>query len=104
CHRSSAHSPPAGPWPHAVARCCCCCVLCAVACRLLRIPPRLRKPADPEGAAHGCAAFFYKTWMSCRKIPSSTNRRVCCGHKAFFFASFLLTLIKRNEVAEGESF
>src|SRR5690606_2417876 len=78
-------------------------VAVAVAFPLLKIPPPFRRLADPKGAAHGCAAFFYKTWMSCRKIPSSMKSRVCSWHKAFFFASFLLTPIKRNEVAEGES-
>src|SRR5690606_31030926 len=71
--------------------------------QLLKITPPFRTPADPEGGAHGCAPFFDEGRMPSRKIPSSTNSRVCSWHKAFFFASFLLTPIKRNEVAEGES-
>src|SRR5690606_40047983 len=60
--------------------------------------------ADPEGAAHGCAAFFYKTWMSCRKIPATMTSRICPGHKAFSLVRFF-DAYQRNELgrAAGET-
>src|SRR5690606_36282791 len=33
--------------------------------------------AEPEGAAHGCAAFFDEGRMPSRKIPATTTSRVC---------------------------
>src|SRR5690606_23614949 len=39
-------------------------------------------------------------WMASRKIPRPHQTRACAvAGKAFFFGSFLLTLIKRNELA-----
>src|SRR5690606_982942 len=55
------------------------------------------KRADPQGAAHGCAAFFHTTWMSCRKIPAKTTSRMCLGHKAFSLVRFF-DAHQRNEL------
>src|SRR5690606_40387112 len=43
------------------------------------------------GRRTGCAAFFYGTWMSRRRIPATMTARVCSGNKAFSFVSLMLT-------------
>ena len=49
--------------------------------------------------------FPTEPWMASRKIPMNIQVRACAlAGKAFFFGSFLLTLIKRNEPAKGGSF
>ncbi|NYZ61890.1 hypothetical protein [Luteimonas deserti] len=42
---------------------------------------------DPEGAAHGCAAFSDRGRMPSRKIPEQMTRRVSFVGKSFFFGS-----------------
>src|SRR5690606_17605928 len=45
----------------------------------------------------------YKTRMSCRKIPSPVNCRVCLVGEAFFFASVFLTLIKEMKSPKAKA-
>jgi hypothetical protein len=61
--------------------------------------------ADPEGAAHGCAAFFYGTGCPLEKSlrTSACLREVCTG-KAFSLVRFF-DAYQRNEIgrAAGET-
>src|SRR3546814_8239599 len=79
---------------------------CRCRCRCFQLPriqPTLAMPADPEGAAHGCAAFFARAGCPLEKSLHQRKARFALGTKRFSLLPFILTLIKRNEVAEGES-
>src|SRR3546814_18175780 len=83
-------------WQRDSRRCRCRCF------QLPRIQPTLAMPADPEGAAHGCAAFFARAGCPLEKSLHQRKARFALGTKRFSLLPFLLTLIKRNEVAETE--
>ena len=58
-----------------------------------------RAGINPKGGAQDVRRFPTEPWMVSRKIPSPMKQLVCFVGEAFFFGSFLLTLIKRNELA-----
>jgi hypothetical protein len=49
-----------------------------------------RKPRRPGGRRTGCAAFFYGTWMSRRKIPAQPHAAALALDQSVFlwFVSF----------------
>ncbi|WP_386710171.1 hypothetical protein [Luteimonas notoginsengisoli] len=57
--------------------------------------------ADPEGAAHGCAAFFYEAGSRLEKsLRRWTPLREMCTGKAFSLVRFF-DAYQRNELARS---
>ncbi|MFL6591274.1 MAG: hypothetical protein ACJ8GK_01020, partial [Luteimonas sp.] len=71
---------------------------------LVTHPQAASNCADPEGAAHGWAAFSAEPWMASRKIPMSvTHASELCGESCFLLVTFLCSTQRKVTRAQRES-